>query len=73
MAIKFYSKVKKIENKKRIKRGWKDGHGEEQFEYEDMGWFILLEGSWEYLYVGGEKPEGFSVGDEVEVIIQRKT
>jgi len=70
--IKFYSRVKKIEPKKRIFRGWKNAHGEEKFEYEDMGWFMLLEGSWEYLYVGKESPEGLSVGDEVEVVIKRK-
>jgi hypothetical protein len=70
--IKFYSKVKKIEYKKRTRRGWKDERGEEQFEYENMGWFMLLEGSWEYLYVGETAPEELKVGDDVEVIIKRK-
>ena len=69
--IQFHSRVKKVEQKRRIKRGWKDEKGNEQFEYEDMGWFMLMEGSWEYLYMGETKPS-FDVGDDVIVTIERR-
>jgi hypothetical protein len=74
-VIKFYSKIKKIEQKKRIARGWKIGPGDDDanFEYENMGWFMLLEGSWEYLYIGDTEPASFRVGDEVEVTIAVKS
>jgi hypothetical protein len=70
--IKFYSRIKKIERKKKVLRMWKREdkiHSEE----EDMGWFMLLEGSWESLYIGETKPEEFKVGDRVEVTIARKS
>jgi hypothetical protein len=70
--IKFYSKVARIEHKSKVMRSWMEG---ETFctEEQDRGWFMLLDGSWESLYVGETAPEGFKVGDEVEVIIQRKS
>ena len=71
--IKFYSKVKKIEQKKSLVRAWKVGPDEVKTEHENLGWFVLLEGSWEFLYVGEVEPEGFQVGDEIEVILQRKS
>jgi len=68
-VIKFYSKIKKIERKNRVLRSWMEG---EKFCSEDidMGWFMLLEGSHEYLHVGMEEPASFRVGDEVEVLIK---
>jgi hypothetical protein len=68
-VIKFYSTVKKVEHKRRILRGWKDVNDKEQFEYEDMGWYLLLDGSWEYLHVGKDRPD-FEVGQRVEVTIK---
>ena len=70
--IMFNSKVARIEHKKKIVRSWMEG---ENFckEEEDRGWFMLLEGSWESLYVGHEPPQGFGVGDEVEVFIRKKS
>jgi hypothetical protein len=41
-----------------------------EFEEQSLGWFILYEGSGEYLYVG-QTPPPFSPGDVVE-ITQRK-
>jgi hypothetical protein len=72
MSIKFFSRIKKIEPRKRVLRAWKDGE-EIRTKEEDMGWFMLLEGSWESLYVGETQPEEFNIGDEVEVLIQRKS
>jgi hypothetical protein len=76
-VIKFYSKVKKLEQKKELLRSWKtgkkteDGKDEIADETRDMGWFMLLEGSWESLYVGKTKPDNLEIGDSVEVIIRR--
>ena len=72
VMIKFYSKVSKIEQKKRLLAAWKEGD-QVRTEHENLGWFVLLEGSWEFLYVGETEPEGFQVGDEIEVILQRKS
>jgi len=77
--IKFYSRVHKIEHKRQLIRSWKtgkkteEGGDEVKAEYKDIGWFMLLEGSWEYLYIGDEEPRGFKVGDEVEVTIALKS
>jgi hypothetical protein len=70
--IKFYSKIKELKPRQEISRAYKIGD-DVKCEMRDLGWFMLLEGSWESLHVGGEKPDGFSVGDEVEVIIRRKS
>jgi hypothetical protein len=68
--IKFYSKVKKVENKTRIKRAWKE-ENKICTEEENLGYYLLLDGSWESLYIGEEEPE-LKVGDNVEVIIQKR-
>lgn len=65
--IKFYSKVVKVEYKKRLKRAWRI-NDEIKTEEENLGWFMLLEDSWESLYLGDKKPD-FEVGDQVEVTI----
>lgn len=40
------------------------------FRSVSRGWFLLLEGSYEALHVGFEKPV-FEAGDEVEIIVRR--
>jgi len=69
--IKFYSKVKELAPREKLVRSYKIGDNVE-CEMRNMGWYMLLEGSWEALYVGTTQPEGLSVGDEVEVVIRRK-
>jgi hypothetical protein len=69
--IQFYSRVKKVERKSRLLRAWKVGD-EIKMEEQNLGWFILLEGSWEYLYVGNEEP-AFSIGDDVAVTIVKRS
>jgi hypothetical protein len=66
--IKFYSIVKKVERKKRTVRGYMAADGKAHFDSEDLGWYLLLDGSWEYLHVGDEKPD-FTVGQRVVVTI----
>lgn len=34
------------------------------------GWFVLLEGSWEALYLGPEKP-GLVAGDKVKITLEK--
>ena len=69
--MKFYTKVKKAERKKRIKRAHRQSGSDTIItEDEDLGWAILLEGSWEWLFVGDEDPE-FRAGDKVEVTIEK--
>jgi hypothetical protein len=70
-VIKFYSKVKELSSRSKLVRSYKIGDDVE-CEMQDMGWYMLLEGSWEALYVGTTQPEGLTVGDEVEVVIRRK-
>jgi hypothetical protein len=38
---------------------------------EAHGWFMLLEGSWEWLFVGAEKPD-FAPGDRVKITIAKR-
>ena len=66
----IYSKVIGVSKKEHLKRQWMENN-ETKSKYEDLGWFILLEGSHEWLYVGGEKPE-LQPHDEVEIRITRK-
>jgi hypothetical protein len=67
--IKFKTRVKRLERKKRLKRATKVGDSIKT-EEEDLGWAILLEGSWEWLFIG-EDDANMKVGDEVEVTIAR--
>jgi hypothetical protein len=38
--------------------------------HDDLGWYVLLEGSHEHLYLGHEEPE-LRAGDLVRVTIER--
>jgi hypothetical protein len=40
-----------------------------KIEQRKLGWFILLEGSWESLYIGDERPQ-LEVGQRVVVTIE---
>jgi hypothetical protein len=61
--ITFRAKVMKVEEKRRalrtLKTGEKNAEGKDvhKVEYENMGWFVHLEGSWESLHVGMDKPD----------------
>jgi hypothetical protein len=37
---------------------------------EDMGWFILMEGSHEMIYVGKDKPNDLKIGQMIEVTLK---
>ena len=66
--LTFQAKVISVERKRKVLRarrihvteldpGKEPPKGDIEFEYEDLGWFIHLEGSWESLYVGHEEPQ----------------
>jgi hypothetical protein len=73
--IKFYSRIKKLEYKRQLVRAWKkvigDPNSETLYEYEDMGWALLLEGSTEWLFIGKEDPPpNFQIDKKIMVTIQ---
>jgi len=68
-SLRFYSTVKKLEEKKRIVSGRKISDDEVKLETENLGWFLLLDGSWEAIYAGDTQPD-FRVGQRVEVTIK---
>jgi hypothetical protein len=41
-----------------------------EVQREDLGWFILMEGSHEMIYVGKDKPNDLKIGQEIEVTIK---
>jgi ribosomal protein L21E len=65
---RYHTKVKKVEHMHRMARAWKVGD-EVHTEMEDQGWSVLLEGSWEWLHIGTEKPD-LEVGQKVIVTIE---
>ena len=66
-AITFVSRVIAVEEK--FVKSWLDGIGDQaHFKDESRGWFIGLEGSYEFLYIGNEKPN-IKVGDIATVRI----
>jgi hypothetical protein len=67
--ITFFSRVKKIERKNRVLRAWKEGD-DVKTATEDLGYYLMLEGSHESLYVGSIEPS-LRVGDNVLVTIQK--
>jgi len=74
--IIIYAKVEKVEWKKRALRSFKtgkkleDGTIEIKVEYEDLGWFVLLEGSHEALFVGVDKEAPFLPGDTIKITLE---
>src|SRR5262252_1980401 len=63
----FKTRVKKLEEKKQVTRGWKDAAGNSQFETERIGYGLLLEGSSEWIIF--REPVAFQVGQEVILVI----
>jgi hypothetical protein len=59
--ITFHTKIRKLERKTQLVRS----------ETKDLGWYVLLEGSWNSLYIGEECPD-WHVGDEMRVTIEKK-
>ena len=70
MSIRFYTRISKLEFKRRIRRAWRVGPDEVKTETEDLGWAVLLEGSTEWLFLGSVEPDEFEVGRRVVVTLE---
>jgi len=67
--IAFYSKVVSIES--HIREVYDHGIGEEaRFRHDNLGYFMLLEGSYEALHIGFTTPV-FKIGDRVKITIEK--
>lgn len=66
--MKFLSRVVKVERKSSAVRAHKEGD-EIKVERQDLGWFVLLEGSRESWAVGFDEPD-LKVGQRVQVTIE---
>ena len=70
MNIRIQSRVKELIEKEIVTGGKKDENDKAILSYRKVGWFVHFEGSYEALFVGYEKPEGFEKGTEVDIIFQ---
>lgn len=69
IRIKHVRVIKVDEHKNKI---WRSGTGENAvFDTPSIGWGVLLEGSYESLMVGMEKPN-IKPGDFVTVILEKE-
>jgi hypothetical protein len=63
--------IKRVEHRRRTVQTWKDGDNIRSID-EDIGWWVVLEGSWEALYLGNEEPPLFG-GQRATIILEVKT
>jgi hypothetical protein len=69
MNIRIPTRVMKLVEESRVVSSRK-GEGDTVLcTSETLGWFVHFEGSYEALFVGFEKPEGFDPGTEVDILI----
>jgi hypothetical protein len=69
MNIHIQTRVKELIEKETIVGGKKDENDKTILTYQKEGWFVHFEGSYEALFVGYEKPEGFEPGTVVDIVI----
>ena len=65
----FKTRVLKIEKKKRAVRARKISDDNIDVEYEDLGWYVLLEGAVISIAIGSEKPDLLE-GQNVMLVIR---
>lgn len=74
MTIVIHSKVVDVRELRQVIRAQRadphDPSSAVQTTEINLGWFIRMEGSWEALHVGFEKPE-FEKGDKVQIRISK--
>lgn len=74
LVYKIHTKVKDLEFKKRALRVTADRTDPEnpvlKWEYEDIGWFVQFDGSYEALFMGKTEPIDLKPGTEVEILIR---
>lgn len=69
LAYVIYTEVLDVEH--RFKRVHVTGAGADAiFKNISIGWFVLLKGSWEALYLGAEQPD-LVAGDRVRILISK--
>ena len=66
----IHSTVVSVTSEERVARGHMV-NGEPVFDREKLGWFLLLLGSHEKLFLGWEKPE-LKTGDKVRITIAKE-
>ena len=65
----FKTRVLKIEKKKRAVKARKISDDNIDVEYEDLGWYVLLEGAVISIAIGSEKPDLLE-GQNVMLVIR---
>lgn len=70
MLYKFRTKIKSVKEEFRQFNWHKDQDGKSTCDRESIGWFVHLEGSYEALNFGRNKPD-IKEGQMVEVSIRR--
>ena len=76
--IVFRSRVVKLESRERVASGRildrnKSATADNvELRTEQLGWFLALEGSYEAVYVGKEKPEGLEIGDVIKITMEKE-
>lgn len=68
---RFVINSKVADVKEEFQPCWISGFGKDAvFENRSRGWFIYLEGSYEALHVGKEKPE-LQKGDRIKITLEK--
>lgn len=69
-AYAIYTQVVSVTQEEYAVRG-RIVNGEAIVEKQDLGWYVLFEGSHEKLFLGWDRPE-LSAGDKVKILIERQ-
>ena len=69
MTYVIETRVVRLEEKSRVAGAKKVGD-DVVVERETLGWFVLLEGSHEMLYLGRDQPSDLVVGQKVRIRIE---
>lgn len=69
--VKYIFETTVLSIKQAKQKNWVSGTGENaKFEEVSMGWYVHLDGSFEGLYLGVEKPE-LNPGDEIRITLEK--
>lgn len=69
--VRYIIHTEVIDIQERFKARYVSGIGKDyQVEWDTLGFFIFLKGSYEVLHVGAEKPE-IARGDKVKITIEK--
>lgn len=64
------TRVVKVEKKSQVLRARKIGDNDIEREIVDLGWFVLFEHSYEYLFIGHEEPTDLFAGKKVRIRLE---